>query len=298
MRKKASIKEMPPENKDDIRICPHCGYVHISGADLSWDEVGDTKPAVCRNCKNPFDDDPSSGASGEEKTKARKSRVVFVIVAVLLTALLIYLNRSFNAFASKGDTGQIIYAVLLVLIISSSLASGKIWQKLKYLLIWAAIFLVFVTGYSYRYELAGVKDRVMAQFMPSKGFQEHPGSISFSMSSDGHFYIRAQIEGTPVIFLADTGASGIVLSPQDARRLGIEPDQLDFNRLYETANGVGRGSSIQIADLRIGHIHMDQITASVNEADMRNSLLGMTFFNRLKSYEVKNGLLTLYGDGQ
>jgi aspartyl protease family protein len=96
------------------------------------------------------------------------------------------------------------------------------------------------------------------------------------------------------MFLADKGASHIVLSPDDAGKLCIETDKLPFDRFYETANGTVRGSSIRIADLRVGEIHLKEIGASVNEAEMRNSLLGMTFFKRLKSYEVKNDVLTLY----
>ena len=82
--------------------------------------------------------------------------------------------------------------------------------------------------------------------------------------------------------------------PCNAEKLGIKTDELRFDRFYETANGTVRGSSTQINDFRIGEIHLREIGASVNEAEMRNSLLGMTFFKRLKSYEVKNDVLTLY----
>ncbi|MFH2044881.1 MAG: TIGR02281 family clan AA aspartic protease [Pseudomonadota bacterium] len=93
---------------------------------------------------------------------------------------------------------------------------------------------------------------------------------------------------------ADTGASDIVLSPHDAKKIGIETNKLRFDRFYETANGTVRGSSIRISDLRILEIQLKQIGASVNEVAMRNSLLGMTFFKRLKSCEVRNDVLTLY----
>jgi aspartyl protease family protein len=102
------------------------------------------------------------------------------------------------------------------------------------------------------------------------------------------------VDGKPLIFLADTGASHIVLSPSDAEKLGVKKSDLKFNRIYETANGTVRGSSIQISDLIIGDIHFRDIDASVNEAEMQNSLLGMSFFKRLESYEVKNDVLTLH----
>jgi aspartyl protease family protein len=207
---------------------------------------------------------------------------------------LIYLNRTFDVLTFKEDSGQIVYEILLILIVSSALAAGKIRQNLKYLAIWAGIFLVLMAGYSYRNELSGIKEKVLAEIIPAKGYRKTPDSVSFPVSSDGHFYIRAEVNGIPVMFLADTGASHIVLSPADARKLGIETEKLRFDRFYETANGTVRGSSIRIANLRTGEIHLKEIGASVNEAEMRNSLLGMTFFKRLKSYEVRNDVLTLY----
>ena len=151
-----------------------------------------------------------------------------------------------------------------------------------------------IVGYSYRHELTGVKNKVLAELVPAKGVQSTLDSISFPVSSDGHFYIRAFVNEIPITFLVDTGASDIVLSPNDAKKLGFEISELKFNRIYETANGTVRGSSFRIDDLKIGAIQIKDMEASINEANMRNSLLGMTFFKQLRSYEVKNDVLTLY----
>jgi aspartyl protease family protein len=132
----------------------------------------------------------------------------------------------------EKDWGHLAYEIIIVLVVSSAIASGKIRKNLKYLLIWAAIFIVFIAGYSYRFELAGIRERVMMELVPSKGFQEKPGSISFPVSSDGHFYIRAEVNGIPILFLADTGASSIVLSKEDAKRVGINLNDLIYNRFY------------------------------------------------------------------
>jgi aspartyl protease family protein len=218
----------------------------------------------------------------------------FFVILLIFSGLLIYLNRTFGVLTLKEDSGQIIYEILLVLVVSSALASGRLRQNLKYLGIWAGIFIVLIMGYSYRHELTGIKEKIIAEIIPSRGIQKASGSVSFPVSSDGHFYIRAEINGVPVIFLADTGASHIVLSPADAIKLGVKTDDLRFDRIYETANGTVRGSSIRIADLKIGMIHMKSLGASINEAKMRHSLLGMTFFKRLNSYEVKNDMLTLH----
>ena len=106
--------------------------------------------------------------------------------------------------------------------------------------------------------------------------------------------LRALVNNVPVTFLADTGAGNIVLSPGDAKKLGIEVEKLVFDRIYETANGTVRGSSVRLDDFKVHGIHFQGIRASINEAEMTNSLLGMTFSKRLKNYEVKEDKLTLH----
>lgn len=285
---------MYSHKNDNICVCPHCGAENNRVTEDWLSIMGDSETTICFDCKKVLDDNQSPGYSGREKKTARGFNIRFFSIVVLLSGLMIYLNHTFSVFTFKENSGQVVYEILLVLIVSSTLASGKIRQKLKHLAIWAGIFLILVTVYSYRHQLTGVKDRVLAELVPAKGFRNATASVSFPVSSDGHFYIRAAVNGIPIIFLADTGASHIVFSPGDAGKLGIKTDELSFDRFYETANGTVRGSSIRIADFRIGEIHLKEIGASINEAGMRNSLLGMTFFKRLKRYEVKNDVLTLY----
>jgi aspartyl protease family protein len=278
----------------DTHICHHCGAENARIPELWISSAGDGKKAVCSDCGKTLFGDQNPGLMNSKKTGKSGFNISFFIIAVLLSSLIIYLNRTFDVLSFMEDSGQIVYEILLVLIVSSSIASGKIWTNLRHLAIWAGIFLILMVGYSYRHEMSAIKEKVFAELVPSKGYQKTMDSISFPVSSDGHFYIIAEVNGTPVTFLADTGASHIVLSPADAEKIGIEKTELYFDRFYETANGMVRGSSIRIADFRIGEIYLKEIGASVNEAEMRNSLLGMTFFKRLKSYEVKDNVLTLH----
>ncbi len=285
---------MYSRNNHNSCICPHCGTDNFRAAEVRINKIEDGEPFLCSNCKKTLCDNQSSGCRGSGKKTDWNFNISFFVIVFLLSGLLIHLNRTFNVLTFKEDSGQIFYEILLILIVSSALASGKIRQNLKYLAVWAGIFIILISGYSYRHELFRVKERILAEIIPARGFQKTQYSVSFPVSNDGHFYIKAEVNGIPVMFLADTGASHIMLSPDDARRLGIETDKLRFDRFYETANGSVRGCSIRIADLRMGVIHLKEIGASVTEVRMRNSLLGMTFFNRLTSYEVKDGSLTLY----
>jgi len=199
------------------------------------------------------------------------------------------------------DSGEILYALVLTAFVTYMIArawdrleNGEIRRIIRHGSIWFAIFTVFAVGHSYRFELAQIRDRVMGNLLPGRAVDREPGKMVFQISPDGHFYIRAEVNGEQVRFLADTGATDIVLSPKTARRIGFDPETLRFDRVYHTANGQGRGASVTLTTMKIGSLHMENVAASVNEAEMNQSLLGMRFFNRLKGYTVKDGLLTIF----
>ena len=111
--------------------------------------------------------------------------------------------------------------------------------------------------------------------------------------SHGHFVIDAVVDGVPVTFLLDTGASEIVLTLDDARQLGFLPQSLEFSQRFRTANGEVRGAPVRLRELRIGQFSLYDLDASVNEAPLAISLLGMSFLDRLDGYRVEDGRLIL-----
>jgi aspartyl protease family protein len=109
----------------------------------------------------------------------------------------------------------------------------------------------------------------------------------------GHFMIDTLVNGVPISFMVDTGASDIVLTPDDALALGFEPRALDFSQRFRTANGVVRAAPVTLREIRIGQFSLYDLAASVNEAPIGVSLLGMRFLERLEGYEVDDGRLTM-----
>jgi aspartyl protease family protein len=109
----------------------------------------------------------------------------------------------------------------------------------------------------------------------------------------GHFVIAAEVNGVPITFLVDTGASEIVLTMADARRLGFDPQHLEFTQSFRTANGDVQGAPVRLRELRVGQFSLYDLDASVNAAPLPVSLLGMSFLDRLHGYQVKNGRLVL-----
>jgi aspartyl protease family protein len=91
---------------------------------------------------------------------------------------------------------------------------------------------------------------------------------------NGHFMVEAWVDGTEIEFLVDTGATMVVLSADDASRLGMRRNSLDFTAAFETANGIARAAPVTLRELRIGSLELDDVNAAVMEAPIAVSLLG------------------------
>ncbi len=228
----------------------------------------------------------------------------YLIFAIFLGGLVFYLV-SYNpgTIETTGERFNLLYLVMLGLVVGSSIlgyrgirASGgfrELGSLAKSAVAWIAIAVVLVLGYSYRGEIGRFKDRLMGELAPASPISTGPRSIVVRAGPGGHFNIDARVNGRPVRFLIDTGATDIVLSPADARRVGFDLRQLRYTRAYRTANGVVSGAPVILNDLAVGPLRFTRLAASVNGAPMRGSLLGITFLRRFKSYEVKDNTLTL-----
>jgi aspartyl protease family protein len=158
---------------------------------------------------------------------------------------------------------------------------------------WLLLTMVLVAGYGYRFELTAIFQRIQAELLPSQGQTLTPGTVAFRRGADGQFRIDALVDGRPIRFLVDTGASGVVLTRDDADRLGFGFDTLHFSQQFETANGVTRGAPVRLRELRIGPWRFQNVPASVNEGQLGQSLLGMRFLDQLGSLEISQGTLIL-----
>ena len=219
----------------------------------------------------------------------------YAVVALCILALILFLKWQFPYAAnSESDQMHMVYLVMLLALVGRGIMHSKrheLSQNIKYACIWLGIILLIVTAYSFRDVLTN--NRVIAELVPQRATIANDGSMTFRRREDGHFYIEAKVNNMPILFMVDTGASDIVLSPDDAKQAGISVDTLNFSRMYQTANGVVKGASVRLASLRVGNIHIADIPASVNGAPMEHSLLGMRFLSELTSYKVEGGTLTL-----
>ena len=116
---------------------------------------------------------------------------------------------------------------------------------------------------------------------------------SHAIPSDprGHVYVEVFVNDVPIQMMVDTGATSISLSRDDAKKAGINPDNLSFTRPISTANGTSYAAPTTLRTLRVDHFELNDVPAHVNN-NMDGSLLGQEFLRRLPSYEMKNGILT------
>ena len=172
-------------------------------------------------------------------------------------------------------------------------APGGLTRRLRHAAVWLALAAVLAIGYSYRFELTDVVNRLGGEIIPYAAVTTEDGAVRVRAHRDGHFYVDSRVGDRTIRFLVDTGATSVALSPADAQRIGFDLARLDFSRRLQTAGGVVRGAPVVIRSLEIGDIRLRNVRAIVNEQAMPHSLLGISALDRLGGYEVRDGTLTL-----
>jgi aspartyl protease family protein len=119
-----------------------------------------------------------------------------------------------------------------------------------------------------------------------------PNSLVLHANQQGHVVVEAFVNGTPVRFLVDTGATMVVLTLNDAAAAGLSRGDLVFSMRTSTANGAARAAPVRLRELRIDQLQVDDVAAVVVE-NLSISLLGQSFLTRIDGYEMRDRVLTL-----
>ncbi|CAN0368538.1 unnamed protein product [Phaeothamnion confervicola] len=119
-------------------------------------------------------------------------------------------------------------------------------------------------------------------------------ATALKAGQNGHFIVKAEINGRDVRVMVDTGASAVALSYEDAQDVGLHPGNLDYNIPVSTANGVVKAAGVNLDKIEIDGVRVTDVQGLVMpEGIMRGSLLGMSFLGKLKSFKVEDGVLYL-----
>ncbi len=221
----------------------------------------------------------------------------FGVLAIATVGLIVWLNNRFpGSLSSQGDQINLTRSALVLAFVTGSFLLHRRMETghvVRNIALWCVIAGIIFLGYSFRDEARWLGNRLYAELVPTSG-ESGTDSIRFAKSRNGHFLVEVHVDGVPIRFLVDTGATDIVLSPADGTRLGFDVDALAYSKTYNTANGTVRAAPVELGTMTLGPIQLSGVRASVNDAQMSESLLGMSFLNRLSRFEVTGDHLVLF----
>ncbi len=187
-------------------------------------------------------------------------------------------------------------AILLWLILSGlrSARPSDIARLATAAATWAALLIALAGVYAYRCEASEPVGRIAGELFPSEPQVGRGGEVIVNRRLSGEFAIAGRVNGARATFLFDTGASAVVLTAADARRAGIPAASLSFDVPVATANGAALAAEVRIDRIAVGPIIVRNVPALVaRPGALDESLLGMSFLERLKSYTVERDRLVM-----
>lgn len=221
----------------------------------------------------------------------RRLAIAGAILAALAAGLAF---AGWPGLTRSGNGPYLTYlGIIFVVLLSGALLRERMSVLAVRAVIWLGVLLTLVLGYEFRHDFGAAGERALGALIPSYGYQPGDASVSFRSAADGHYRVNARVDGTAILFMVDTGASGIVLTRSDAARLGFRPTERSYDRSVSTANGMTRAATVRLRELTIGPITLNDISALVNEGELAQSLLGMRFLERVGAIEIRDGILTL-----
>jgi aspartyl protease family protein len=163
---------------------------------------------------------------------------------------------------------------------------NSLGKTMRMALAWGLIFLGVVAGF-------GLWTDVRTDIIPRQSVVADGARVEVPRAFDGHYYLTLRLDGTPVDFVVDTGASDIVLSREDAARIGLDPQALAYTGVAMTANGQVRTARARLGEILLGGIADQDVMVSVTDGEMPGSLLGMAYLQRFSRIEIADGTLVL-----
>ena len=203
-------------------------------------------------------------------------------------SLLVWAARPYIATMSTDQVTQILYLSLLATAIAGSyiVSNRGQWNKMaQQAVIWVLIFVGVISAVG----MWGQVKQTVSPFQTAVSDSQ----ISVPRGRDGHYHVTLSVNGVDVDFVIDTGASQIVLSHEDATRIGIETADLRYLGSASTANGVVRTAPVRLQNVTLGPITDRNVPAVVNQGEMDGSLLGMSYLGAFSNIEIRDNKMIL-----
>jgi aspartyl protease family protein len=227
---------------------------------------------------------------------------ISLLILLLVTVALVALQGGYDGESGASfrfpDVSSAMLDVGIIIFVTGMLLTAFRWrlsEAFEAAMLWLVVVAFVLVGYTYRTEVREVGERVLAQIMP--GYAASRGRVvELSRGRGGEFPVTMRVNGARVAMILDTGASAVMLTQDAARAAGLPLEVLNYSVSLETANGRTRAAPVTIDRLAVGNIVERSVPALiVPSSQLRTNLLGMTFLNRLESWQVKGDRLQMRG---
>lgn len=229
------------------------------------------------------------------------------IVALLILAAAVLIGANGSGSTIFGiDAPDLAYGVVglgVAVLTFAMLSIGRTYglmRAVRDLASWLMLATALAAGYNYREDLLSFGHMIIGEIAQPNlvgrmdAQTDGDRAVRIKRRPDGHFIARTELNGYTLAMLVDTGASTVVLKPADAQKLGIDTERLRYSVPVQTANGTTYAAPVKLRRVRVGPIQFNEVDALISKPGaLRDSLLGMSFLNRLKSYEFSGDYLTL-----
>jgi aspartyl protease family protein len=199
---------------------------------------------------------------------------------------------------TADDIGAAAVRIIILLFLAGSIIAmirHRPSGTLAALGIWLLVGLVIAAGYTYRFELEQISNRILAELIPGRPAAQGT-TVEIARGRGSEFQIAADINGARIAMILDTGASTVVLTQEAARSAGLQTDALNYGVTVETANGRTQAAPVTLDRLAVGSIVERSVPALIAQPGrLRSNLLGMSFLNRLQGWDVRGDKLLLRG---
>lgn len=221
--------------------------------------------------------------------------MVFILALMGATlTVLIYNHETGLSFGIPNtDLASLVYLGLIGAVVGAAVFGGhrNIGEMIRNLMIWVVLFLGLATGWLYQDQAMDMVLRVAGGLAPGKPVtvsDENGPAVLIRKSLNGHFEAAGAVNGEPVSFLIDTGATAIALSHADALRVGFSEGDLSYTLVINTANGRARAAPVRLDRVTVGTVERNGLRAMVAEPGrLDQSLLGMNFISSLTAFEMR-----------
>jgi aspartyl protease family protein len=198
-----------------------------------------------------------------------------------------------------NDGDQIVHVVYLlgvIVLVGSALVVRRIplAAGLRMFVGWVLIFGAAFVIFTFQDEFKTLGNRLLIEVRggTEEVVTDKGGELRLRQASDGHFWVDALVNGEPVRFLVDSGATTTSLSRNAARRAGIESGGA-FRAMVQTANGIVAVERGRAERIKVGPIERRDVAVHVSDAFGDINVIGMNFLSTLSGWSVEGRSLVL-----